>query len=285
MRITLYLDIIFCINLLADFAILCLVSCIHRERLNYPRLFAGAAFGAGLLILFLCIPGPVPKGTGIICLVGISMGTVFAAFGKKGFIRKWFSSTTILFLAGSIMNYVKMITNQTVLTLCGWLVLFMTCIVITFALVCEVRRNARLFENIYPIEICNADKTVYCRAFLDTGLFLTDPLFGKPVLLVSRSIAVSCLKEEDCRFIEAYEKNGMIDYSQMLSDSTLQKNCFHEIAFSSVGNPSGRILCFLIDEMKVGGKDCVHRKQPVAVAPNDLFRGTEYQGLIHRDCL
>lgn len=285
MRITLYLDIIFCINLFANFVILCLVSCIHRERIKYLRLFAGAAFGAGLLILFLYIPRSVPKVTGIICLVGISMGTVFVTFGKKGFIRKWFSSTTILFLTGSIMNYVKMMTNQTVLTLCGWLVLFMTCIGITAALVCGVRRNARLFENIYPVEICNANRKVYCRVFLDTGLFLTDPLFGKPVLLVSRSIAVSCLKEEDCRFIEAYEKNGIIDYSQMLRDSTLQKNCFHEIAFSSVGNPSGKLLCFLIDELKVGGKDCIHRKQPVAVAPNDLFQGAEYQGLIHRDCL
>lgn len=285
MQITLYLDIIFCINLFANFVILCLASCIFRERIKCLRLFAGAAFGAGLLILFLYIPGKVPKITGIICLVGISMGTVFITFGKKGFIRKWFCSTTILFLAGSIMNYVKMMTNQTVLTLCGWLVLFMACIGITAALICGVRRNARFFENIYPVEICNADKKVYCRVFLDTGLFLTDPLFGKPVLLVSRSIAVSCLNEEDCRFIEAYEKNGIIDYSQMLSDSALQKNCFHEIAFCSVGNPSGKLLCFLIDELKVGGESSVHRRQPIAVAPSYLFQGAEYQGLINRDCL
>lgn len=285
MQITFYLDIIFCINLLANFVILCLASWVLRERIKYWRLFAGAAFGAGLLILFLYIPRTVPKITGIICLVGISMGTVWITFGKRGFIRKWFCSTTILFLTGSIMNYVKMMTNQTVLTFCGWLVLFMTCIGITAALVCGLRRNARLFENIYPVEICNADKKVYCRVFLDTGLFLTDPLFHKPVLLVSHSIAVSCLNEEDCRLIEAYEKNGIIDYSKILDDSALQKNCFHEIAFCSVGNPSGKLLCFLIDELKVGGTSDVHRRQPIAVAPPYLFKGTEYQGLIHRDCL
>lgn len=284
MHITIYLDIIFCINFLANYVILWLTSRILKERVNKVRLPVGAAFGAGLLLLFLYIPRPIPGITGLASFVGISMGTVFIAFGKRGFIKKWFCSTTILFLAGSVMNYIKEITNQTVLTFFGWLVFFMICIGIVAFGICVSKKIGRIEGNIYPVELCNAGKKVYCRVYLDTGNFLTDPLFGKPVLLISNRIAKSCLSDETFRIVEEYEKSGMIDYSQMLYSDIQQKNCFHEIAFYSIGNPSGKLLCFLIDELKVGGKSVVYRKQPVAVAPEYLFQKSEYQGLIHRDC-
>lgn len=285
MQITLYLDIIFCINFLANYIVLWLTACIMKGKRSKLRLLAGAMAGAGLLLLFLYIPRIHPVITGAACFVGIGMGTIFITFGKKGFIRNWFCSTTIMFLTGSIMNYVKMITNQTVLTLCGWLVLFMSAILGTAFLVYLVRKNVRLTENVFIVLLHNDDKEVYCKVFLDTGNFLKDPLFGKPVLLVSRSIAEGCLNEEGCCFIETYEKKKKMDYSQMLAFNAQQKNCFHEIAFFSVGNPSGKLLCFLVDELKVEGKNDIHRKQPVAVAPDYLFQETEYQGLIHRDCL
>lgn len=285
MQITLYLDIIFCINTLANYIVLWITSCIMKEKTSMLRLFAGALTGAGLLILFLCLPRRYPVITGVASFVGISMGTIFITFGRIGFIRKWFCSTTIMFLTGSIMNYVKMITNQTVLTFCCWLFLFMAAILVTAFLVYAGRKNARVAENFFTVLLHNADKQVYCKVFLDTGNLLKDPLFGKPVLLVSKTIAEGCLNEEGCRMIEMYEKEKKIDYSQMLKSNAQQKNCFHEIAFCSVGNPSGRLLCFLVDELKVEGKTDIHRKQPVAVAPSYLFQETEYQGLIHRECL
>lgn len=285
MQITLYLDIIFCINFLADYIVLWLTAHILKEEIGRFRLVAGAITGAGLFLLFLYISEDFSGVTRVSSLVGISMGTVFITFGKKGMIKKWFCSTTILFLTGSIMNYVKMITNQTVLTLCGWLVFFMVSVSISMFIIYTGRKTTRMTENIYAVEMCNAGKKVYCKVFLDTGNFLRDPLFGKPVLLVSGDVARCCLNDDGCRFLEAYEKKRMIDYSQMPGGDTQQKNCFHEIAFYSVGNPSGKLLCFLIDELRIGGKTVVVcRKQPVAVAPEYLFEKTEYQGLLHKDC-
>lgn len=284
MQITIYLDIIFCINFLTDYVILWMTSFFLRERVRRVRLFAGAFFGAGIMTLFLYIPRPIPVTVGVISVVGVSMGTVFLVFGMRGFMKKWFCTTTILFLAGSIMNYIKMITNQTVLAFCSWLVFYIVCVGVTMCICLMGKKILRMEENIYPIEISNAGKKVYCRVYLDTGHFLKDPLFGKPVLLISKGIAKGCLNENAFRMIEEYEKNGMINYSLILMNDIQQRNCFHEIEFYSIGNPSGKLLCFLVDELKVGGDSFVYKKQPVAVAPEYVFRKSEYQGLIHRDC-
>lgn len=285
MQVTLYLDIIFCINFLADYIVLWMTACIFRERIRKRRICAGAFIGSLLMLLFLFLPRSFPKITEAIGLLGISMGTVFFAFGRRGVVKKWFCSTTIVFLIGSVMNYVRMMTNQTILTFCGWLVLFMGGMGITAFLVRTGRKIVRNGADIYPVELCNAGNHVYCKIFMDTGNFLMDPLFGRPVIMISKNIAKSCLNDAGRCLIESYEKKGVIDYSEILEGNIQQTNCFHEIAFCSVGNPSGKMLCFLVDEFRVGGVSHIHRKQPVAVAPEYLFRDTEYQGLMHRECL
>ncbi|MDE5863688.1 MAG: sigma-E processing peptidase SpoIIGA [Lachnospiraceae bacterium] len=56
MQITVYLDIIFVINFIADFFVLFLTGKILRQKILWWRLIAGTAFGAGSLLFFVLRP-------------------------------------------------------------------------------------------------------------------------------------------------------------------------------------------------------------------------------------
>jgi stage II sporulation protein GA (sporulation sigma-E factor processing peptidase) len=279
MQVTLYLDIIFLVNFIVDFAVLKLTAMILRLRIPFWRIGLAAVIGGVLCLPLLFIRGSFGGKYGVISLVGISMGANVIAFGRKGVIRKWFCSTTILFLLGSIMNYVKEITNKTMLDLCGWLVLWLEGLALLFLFIHTTKSSVSLCSRMCSIVVHNGEKNVVFKAFPDTGNFLWDPFVGKPVVLISKEIVACLVTEEERSIIENYLTYGYIDYSQMKTDIQLG-NCFHEILYQSVGEPCGKLICFIVDEMIVEHNGVREKKQPVAVAPDYLFRGKEYQGLI-----
>jgi hypothetical protein len=178
------------------------------------------------------------------------------------------------------MSYVKGITGKTTLSLIAWLVLLVESLGVVGLLVHITKKRHSTVSNLSFVAMKHKGKHIYFQAFVDTGNFLWDPLLRKPVVLISREIMEGLVNDTEKEMISKYLKCGYIDYSQMLYKDIQQKSCFHEIAYQSVGQPCGKLICFLVEEMIVGNSDNTERKQPVAVAPDYLFCGKEYQGLI-----
>lgn len=248
---------------------------------------AGASFGAGMLLPLVYFPYLLMGKLGIAACVGISMGAVAISFGRKngGFIKKWFLSTTIMFLLGGIMNYLKRITDDTFMQLSVWMILF------TGSSLCGIialyfwKYTIQKKDNIYLIKVKHENQVAVDQVYLDTGNMLWDPLFYKPVIMLSEGFVIRCMTKEEKEIIEEYREKGKLNFEKILTCNTQKKACFHEITYQSVGNPSGKLLCFLVEEIHINGCDRILKKQPIAIGPSFLFEGKEYQGLLHRECI
>ena len=287
MQVTVYLDVVFFINFIVDFFVLLLTGIIMKQKIVFLRLLIGAVFGAGLLLPLTLYPYFLTGKTGIILCTGISMGAVAISFGRKngGLVKKWFLSTTILVLLGGIMSYLRYMAGITSIRFTVWLLLFAGGGGLSFCMIYCLQKMIHKKDNIYLIQIKHGNMETVDYVYLDTGNMLWDPLFCKPVILLSENLVRRCMTEEEKVFVEEYRIRGQINYkNQMLLDAQ-KKVCFHEIAYQSVGNPSGKLLCFLIEEIDIKDSDTRLVKQPVSIGPANLFEGREYQGLLHRECI
>lgn len=285
MKIVFYMDVIFIINFMTDLFVLFVTGFFMRQSIKLWRLPAGAFFGAAVLLPFLSKPCLLTGSTGIIICTGISMGTTLIAFGRKGgFIRKWFLSTTIMFLLGGIMYYIRFVMGWTVITLYKWGILFCTGCIACITGVRLLKKSKKHAETVYFIKIIKADKTVYEYVYLDTGNMLWDALYQKPVILLSEKTAKKCLSQEEQQILEQIQKEKIFDYRRMLHMNTCKRNSFHVVRYQSVGKDNGWLVCFLADEVWIDDRHCLYR-QPLAVAPEFLFRNKKYKGLLHQACI
>lgn len=287
LRITVYIDIIFLINWIANFFVLYVTGKVARKKIVLWKVATGAAFGALFLVVLVLWPSMLMGVKGVLIWVGVSMGTVAIPYWEKAkfFVRTWFLSTTIMILTGTLMNYARYLFQLSVIQISQWLVLFSLSGIGVVVLIYVIKNTWKRTENVYLIQIVHGGKTAVERVYMDTGNMLTTPIFQKPVMLLSEAVVHKCLNEKEKIIIEQYRQNKRLDYSGLMTCQIQRKDYFHEIRYSSVGNPDGRLLCFLMDEIRILGSEVVLCKQPVALAPEQLFYGKEYQGLLHRECI
>lgn len=287
MQITVYFDIIFLINFIADFAVLYLTGVITKKKIRFGKLIVGAAFAAMSLLVFILFPFLLIGWKGILILIGISMGSVAIPYWERhwSFVRTWFLSTTIMVLMGGIMNYLRYLFHIAVLQILQWILLFAVSSICILVFLISLRKTIKRNDNIYLVQIRHGEKMIVETLYMDTGNLLMDPMFQKPVVVLSENVVCKCMIEEEQLVVEQYIKSGKLDYDNLLSCQTQKKVCFHEISYQSVGSSSGKMLCMLMDEIRVLGEDSVLMKQPVAIVSNDIFAGSVYQGLLHKECI
>lgn len=286
LQIKIYLDIIFFINFICDFFVLLLTGIILKQKIVFWRIIIGAAFGSGMLLPLLISPYMLVKKTGIFVFLGISMGAVFISYGRNGgIIKKWFLSTTIMILLGGMMNFIRNTMGITSVKFVIWLGLFIGSGTLSFFIMTILKNILRKENYKYLIKIKNNEKLVFDFVYLDTGNMLRDPIFGKPIILLSEELVKKCMTEDEIIVLNDYKKDGFINYEKVARKKNQRKDYFHEIAYQSVGNPSGKLLCFLVEEIWITDLKKELKKQPIAIAPSELFAGKEYQGLLHRDCI
>lgn len=287
MQITIYMDIIFLINFFANLFVLYLTGRIAKKKIILWKVILGAMFGAFVLLALIFCPSLLMGWRGIVICVGISIGTVAIPYGEKklAFIRIWFLATTIMVLTGGIMNYIKYIFCISLTHMLHWIPLFGLSGVCVWVFIMNIQKTLKKSGDIYLIQIKHGELITVEKVYMDTGNMLMDPMFQKPVVVLREEVVYKCLLDNERQIIDDYREKGYLDYKKLIVNKIQQKNCFHEIAYQSVGNPSGRLLCILMDEICVLGHEKVLYKQPVAIVPNVLFSGKDYQGLLHKDCL
>lgn len=287
LQITVYLDIIFLINLIADFWILLLTGIIARKKIIFWRVMVGTVFAATLLFVVLLTPSRMLGWKGVVITIGISMGAVAISYWEKNlsFFRTWFLSTTIMVLLGCIMNYLRYIFGVSILQMLTWMLLFSVSSICIVFFMFFIQKTSKKNKDTYLIQIKHGNETTLETVYMDTGNLLMDPLFQKPVVILSEKVVNKLLREEERSIVEEYKKAGMLDYEMLLSSEGKYMDCFHEIAYQSVGNPTGKMLCILIDEITIIGEKKVLQKQPVGIVLESMFEGKIYQGLLHKKCI
>ncbi len=287
MQITVYYDVVFLLNFFVVLVVLFLTGILAKRKILWGRIIIGAVLAAISLLIFILCPSLFIGWKGVVILIGISMGTVAIPYWEKGwsFVRTWFLSTTVMILIGGIMNYFKYIFQVTKLHMKTWLFVFTGSCVCIAIIVISLRNVFKQNKNIYLVQFVHGEHVTVETMYLDTGNMLMDPMFQKPVVIMGYNAITKCMIEEERRVVEQYIKTGKLDYELLLSCQTQKKVCFHELPYQSIGESSGKLICLLIDEIKIFGGDRVLEKQPVAIVPDEVFRGNIYQGLLHRECI
>ena len=285
MQVTIYLDLIFIINFLVDIYVLLITAWLMHQRVNVPRLCLGAFIGAVLLLPCILRPGLLFGFSGIVLTIGISMGAVSLSLGIDEVIKKWFLSTTVMVLFGGMFQFLKNHIGMLEDTFYIWFVLFLTSglmIMFLLGLMLKIRERK---SNIYSVHIRHRGRTSEVKLFLDSGNRLWDHMVNKPIIIISEESIKRILTEEEYTVIEKYRLNGYIDYNDSILMKLQRSMFFHEIAYQSVGKNDGKLLCFLVDDVKVEGKDRCYQRQPVAIADKMLFAAKDYKGLLFEDVI
>ena len=286
MQVKLYLDVLFLVNFVVGFFVLLMTSFLLNLHTKWWRIILGSVFGTVTLLFLLFMGVLFHPWKSLLIYIGISLEANIICFGlKKGLLCKWLLSTTIMVLIGSCMNYIRYSFGLTVLVLFKWMLCFFVAEVVIIILFLSIKFYKAGSCRIYTVNFIHHGGKVCKKLYLDTGNMLRDPLFGKPVIVLSDEVVKSCFTLEENRLLGDYFNMGIFNYIGLHSNEMQKKYCFHEIPYQSVGNTNGKLLCFLMDEVEITELKITLYKQPVAIAPPGLFKGKTYQGLLHPNCI
>jgi stage II sporulation protein GA (sporulation sigma-E factor processing peptidase) len=297
---TVYLDQVFLGNMVMNYAILWAAAKLSRAPVRKGRLAAGAALGAGYALVTL-FPGcglfltlgcktiasviitavtfsPVPLRlffTCLGCFYLTSLGLGGLALGVIFFLH-----------AGAItsLNEVGMIINGHLWT---GILLGLAALGAAVKGLAALQRKG-LWEKLFkiPVLIRSGCNQVKIDAFLDTGNQLTDPLTGRPVIVVEYSLLKPLLPLQVRPFFEA---EGEADIWEVLSslggDSDASR--FSAIPFQSLGKSRGLILGYRPDEilLEQPGRQPRAVTAILAIYRNSLVPDGSYQALLGPDLL
>lgn len=286
MQVKLYLDIIFLVNFIVTCFVLFSVSIILHIHTKWWKIILGGFAGSVALLFFVPFRFFLYPVTGTLIYIGISIGANGICFGfRNGFLYKWLLSTTIMVLIGNCMNYIKYLFGISVLDFGKWILCFFVAETTVLIFLMKLIRIQKISKQLYHVKFTHNNRIFYETLYLDTGNFLWDPLFQKPVIVLSEKSVSACFTVEEYRLLKEYLDMGIFNYKSLHSSEMQKKYCFHEISYESVGRKNGRMLCFLMEEVEIVNENKKLYKQPVAIVSKSLFYGKKYQGLLQPDCI
>ena len=214
---TVYIDMVFLLNLWFDFIILFATNIILKRRVKLRRIILGSVVGSlTVIILFLNID----KIILIIIKIIFCLIICLITYGYKNIyyvIENVIYFYMISFILGGFMYYFK--DNN----IFSYYFLVILSPIIIYIYIYE-RKKDYIKDYYYDIKICLLNnKIIALNAFLDTGNLLEDMITHKKIILVSSNIRESfgnkyiyisynTLKEHGllkCYFIKYVEINGI----------------------------------------------------------------------------
>ena len=188
---TIYVDLVFLINLIMDFYILSGVKFLLKLDTKLIRILLGSLIGSlSLFLLFFHLSTILLNLFKII----ISLLMVLITFGKyKFFNRLFYLYVVSIFLGGSIylindslgykVSSFLFINNGYSINL---IILLIISPIIIYLYVKEFVSLKKKLNTTYNVTIKINNKKIKLEGFLDTGNKLIDPYFHRPIILLSK---------------------------------------------------------------------------------------------------
>lgn len=269
---TIYVDSLFLMNFFMDTVILFSVKLFIKSGKNLKYIFAGA--------FFLAVYGTLPIINTLSFLynpffvVATPVAITYLVFGKEKFFKSitsfWLSALTL----GGIVYGMMCISD---LTTCVYtksltiyyldinpLISFLGCIILYIIMYATERNAVRLFSRqrlLIDIEIEYMSQSLKLRCLIDTGCCLTEPLTGKPMIIIEKEA-----------------------FSDMLTGLTYEN-------FITVNTANGKSILPIIFPKQVSGEndlysiDSADAKLPIAITEKKLCYDGLYNAIINPDAL
>lgn len=185
---TVYIDLVFLLNVYLDFILLMSVSVILVRRAKLIRIILGSMVGGiSTLLLFINISSILSLFFKL--LLGLLM--IITTFGYQSIkytFNNLFYLYTLSFSVGGIM-YLLMEKGYY-----NYLVLVIGSIIVLVIYIKQIKNYQNHYTNYYAVELYFKNKKYSLTGFLDTGNKLYDNYHHRPVIIIDKKIKY-CLEE------------------------------------------------------------------------------------------
>ena len=206
-----YADLLFLINLLADFVIMYLTCIFSGTGCKFIRILAAAVFGACFSVIVIC--GESPGIASLIFVLVMPVPMCFAAFGRKslrtfGHLIFYFFFSSVLLYGGiyAMISLIFMFSGKTaipdkfIFTLLLLVSVFI--IYLFFSSLCT--RGIKSKESRIKAEVFDGHRKYLLNLLVDSGNLVKDPFSSKPVVIVSKE---SLSKELICALSRSFDSS------------------------------------------------------------------------------
>lgn len=274
--VTVYIDILFLVNLTVDYFLLRSVAEVRRLVFRRLRLLLGAAVGAvySCLVFFPALS----IGYTLVGKLLASAAVTFAAFGarsKKSYLRTFllFHAASALF-AGLTFALELTLSPQKLVWSNGEVYIdlsagmLIACAAAAYGVLwlCS-RLGGTKRETYVPLTVAAGGKEITAVALCDTGNLLCDPLTGASVAVVGFRTVLPLFPAD---VAAAFMKN---DLSAIENGGWRTRVCFVPCSTVTGG---GLLPAFRPDRVLINGKD-TEKKILIAVSPEEF--GEEYNAV------
>jgi stage II sporulation protein GA (sporulation sigma-E factor processing peptidase) len=302
-----YPDVVFILNFFVDFILLLLLKLVSRKDSTLRRLIGAAGIGGlaeAILSIFPWITFNMNSGYVTILLQCINgmiklsslLFMIFIAFGRmkwKDYIRLILAFLLITYFAGGFMNSVYYHTmirfalfpvrnTIAIRSIAAKYVIAIMLLIIPitslFLLLQKIyRRNLR---ELYEVELYYKDHSYTTTGLYDTGNCLYDPIYGRPVIVIERSILDNLLTREEQEAL-----NTEINCSKETSIPEALQTRLHIIPYSSIGKAQGMMPGLLLDKILIHvGKDTICCNRVIAaISEQKHSPREEYHVILHKE--
>lgn len=258
----LYLDVLFLENLLADYLLLTLLNRILKSSAGRMKRLIGAAVGSlGICGLYLFSIESTLAGK---LLIYVIFSTVMVKIGLG--IRDWRGcgrAVVLLyicsFLLGGIFQWIQSRLRFPVYPFVGFTLISYWLLSTCMRWLMTLRER---LGNVYETVVGFRGKTVRVKGLLDTGNKLRDPIFQKPVSILTEQV-----KQELCGDEEPL---------------------YQMIPFHSLGEPKGLMPAFFADYLciyRANGEEKRIERPLLGVTKEPLSSQKEYDMILHPELL
>lgn len=260
---TIYLDVIFCENLIINYILLLSTAIISRNKIKYIHIFVSSFIGSIYSVINYFIE--INTILSFFIKVLISFFMIKISFPKKKLFKNLktmmyfylvsFTFGGIAFMLLFLISPEKIIferghligTYPLKVALIGGIVGFIIINIISKIIIDKISQKSMLCE----IEIFYKGKSRKIKSMIDTGNLLKEPITGKDVIIVEKESLEELVEEELLKNIKNIVKGKFIESN----NKNIYSYKFTIIPFSSLGNDNGILVGFKPDYVKVFDED------------------------------
>ncbi|MGE4284240.1 MAG: sigma-E processing peptidase SpoIIGA [Clostridia bacterium] len=301
MKPVVYVDVLFIVNLLINYALLWTTGKMSKQKISTVRLLTGAAVGAIYAVImffpaFKIYYTMMAKVVFSMLLIAIAfniekvrvffrvLATFYAvSFTFGGAALGLFYFTNVGAFAGALLSNGIIYFNLPWKTLIISSMIAYIIIRITWRV---LQKNLHKENMLIPLQIMFDNKSICVDALIDTGNSLHDPISNFPVVIVEFQAVKELLPSEIQNIFNEYGDNDLNVISKVMSES-IWISRFRLIPFSSLGKENGMLIGFKPDEIEIveDGRKKDLKDIIIGIYNKRLSRDDTYKALLHPEVI
>lgn len=294
MKVVVYIDVFFLINMIMNFSILYCEKMLFHLNSRWYRLAIGSGIGSLGAVFFIMKPcvSLIIKG---ICLYGfISILMVIVSFGYggiKNFVKKVVAFYGLSFFIGGMFTFLTQQFSQwswgnekrEVISFKKFIVVSIVVLIVIPLWMTFIKKEKQKQDQYYQVQLVYKKRKLDLVGFYDTGNCLRHWLTKQPVVVAEGKYIEELFSEEEKEDISAYMQAGL-DRKILKRVSTARLTI---IPYHSLGKSHGILIGITLDNViiKKGNQKKENPNTIVALYEEKISVDGEYHMILHGDLL